>query len=482
MRESGRYQAFAPTLVVTLPDGRVERFSGPFHIGRDPDCDLQVQDVHVSRRHALVSVVRGQWSIRDLQSSNGLLVNGDRVEVAAIGDGLTVVLGDRGPSLVIYPEAVEEEPREPLATPSSKDSVIPEDLADRYFKAVPDDDVSDRTMMIRRAFQEIQQKQKRRHRWVIASIALVAMSAGGYAYYAHQRVLQQEGEAREIFYEMKDMEIRVARLERQMSGTAEGRQVMKELTERRQVREEKYDEIAARLYGRRLDARELLILRITRLFGECEIATPPDYLREVNRYIDIWRGTSRFREGIERARQNGYTRRIIAELTARNLPKQYFYLALQESDFIPDRSGPPTRFGIAKGMWQFIPETGARYGLRIGPLADSRRPDPEDERLDWRKATGAAARYIKDIYDKDAGASGLLVMAGYNWGEHRVIDRVKRMPEHPSQRNFWKLLEHHGRTLPPETYNYVFSIISAAVIGENPRLFGYDFDNPLTER
>jgi hypothetical protein len=32
---------------------------------------------------------------------------------------------------------------------------------------------------------------------------------------------------------------------------------------------------------------------------------------------------------------------------------------------------------------------------------------------------------------------------------------------------------------PPETYNYVFYIVSAAVIGENPRLFGFNFNNPL---
>ena len=51
------------------------------------------------------------------------------------------------------------------------------------------------------------------------------------------------------------------------------------------------------------------------------------------------------------------------------------------------------------------------------------------------------------------------------------------MPENPRQRNFWNLLARH--TLPDETYNYVFYIVSAAVIGENPRLFGFDFDNPL---
>ena len=53
------------------------------------------------------------------------------------------------------------------------------------------------------------------------------------------------------------------------------------------------------------------------------------------------------------------------------------------------------------------------------------------------------------------------------------------MPQNPRDRNFWRLTSKYRRRIPNETYDYVFSIFSAAVIGENPRLFGYDFDNPL---
>jgi hypothetical protein len=128
-------------------------------------------------------------------------------------------------------------------------------------------------------------------------------------------------------------------------------------------------------------------------------------------------------------------------------------------------------------MWQFIPQTGSRFNLRIGPLAQQRVADADDDRHDWNKATVAAARYIKEIYTTEAEASGLLVMASYNWGEHRIIDRVKELPHNPRDRNFWKLIERFR--IPDETYNYVFSIVSAAVIGENPRAFGFNFDNPL---
>jgi hypothetical protein len=53
------------------------------------------------------------------------------------------------------------------------------------------------------------------------------------------------------------------------------------------------------------------------------------------------------------------------------------------------------------------------------------------------------------------------------------------MPANPKERNFWQLLAKHRDKIPQETYDYVFYIVSAAVIGENPRLFGFDFDNPL---
>jgi membrane-bound lytic murein transglycosylase D len=53
------------------------------------------------------------------------------------------------------------------------------------------------------------------------------------------------------------------------------------------------------------------------------------------------------------------------------------------------------------------------------------------------------------------------------------------MPENPKERNFWRLLANYRNEIPQETYDYVFYVISAAVIGENPGLFGFDFDNPL---
>jgi soluble lytic murein transglycosylase-like protein len=234
-----------------------------------------------------------------------------------------------------------------------------------------------------------------------------------------------------------------------------------------------------RVYDPKMTEDQRLILRMARVFGECELDMPPGFVEEVQNYIKKWQSSGRLARAVATAQSNGYTQRITSELLAQNLPPQFFYLALQESDFDQYISGPPTYKGIAKGMWQFIPETAAKYGLRIGPLADFRRPDPADERHQWEKATNAAARYLKDIYSTDAQASGLLVVASYNWGEHRIVNLLRSMPANPRERNFWRVLTDHKDKWPKETYDYVYYIFSAAVIGENPKLFGFKFENPL---
>ena len=474
----------APVLTVRTPDGGTHRFSRSFHIGRDRDCELSIQDGHVSRRHAVVLLAEGSWSLRDLQSSNGIYVDGRRVEIAQIHDTLIVSLGIDGPVLSFEIDALSASAAEDPASSHEAldDATLLNDYAERYFSSDSDDDaVGGRTMMIRKAFGQIQKRQKRRQRWVVAAVLLVAIAAGGYAYHSNRQLRRQVELAEQMFYAMKAIDVNIAEVEQRMATSGAGGggdQVRRYLEQRRQL-EANYEQFVAGLSNRNLSEQERLILRVTRIFGECDVAAPADYISEVNTYIRRWQSTKRFVNAAKFAQDMGYTRPIVEELLKQNLAPQFFYLAMQESDFEPFRSGPRTRWGIAKGMWQFIPETGQRYGLRIGPLREVAGPDKDDERLHWEKATPAAARYIKDIYATDAQASGLLVIASYNWGEQRVIDLLKTMPRDPRERNFWKLLEKYRGRIPLQTYDYVFSIVAAAVIGENPTLFGFSIDSPL---
>ena len=427
-----------------------------------------------------MSRATGEWIVRDLQSSNGVFIDGKRTAAAPIGNGVTVVLGNDGPALEIEVEHEAAARRPPERVEPDEEDAL-EVYAERYFQSGDDESAGSRTVMIRKAFQKVQQQQKRTHRLTIGAIALVALGAAGYALYTHRMIARQTAQAEEIFYGMKRQDVLFAEIEQKLAetGSSPGQQQIAAYMAERQRMLNDYDRYVAGLYDRKLNEKERLILRVTRLFGECDVAAPPEYIGEVMRYIGLWQSTRRFATALKRAQDAGYPPRIAAAFMAQNLPPQYFYLAMQESSFDPNAIGTPTRWGIAKGMWQFIPETGQRFGLKVGPLASQSSVDQFDDRFNWEKATPAAARYIKEIYSTDAQASGLLVMASYNWGEYRVIDLLRQMPKDPRQRNFWKLLELYRQRMPLQTYEYVFNIVAAAVIGENPRLFGFPFDNPL---
>jgi pSer/pThr/pTyr-binding forkhead associated (FHA) protein len=473
-----------PRLSVRTSDGRLFRLVRPFVIGREVDCDVRLEDGRVSRKHVEVSIEDGRWIVRDRQSGNGVFVNGKRVDAVAIDHTLTITLGPDGPSVTMEVEtpAAPMSAKAPAAAPVGGETMM---YVDRYFSAIDDgsEPVGGRTMMIRKAFQKVQKKQQRKYTWIVAAAAVLVVAALGYAYYSHRQIAQQKLIAEDLFYSMKSLDVDIANLERLVSssGNKGNEDQVRKYLERRRQMETNYDRFISGLkfYDHDLSPQEQLVLRVTRQLGECETAAPPEYLAEVGSYIRRWQSTGSFSKGIARAQSLGYPKRIVEAFQRQNLPPQFFYLALQESGFNEVASGPPTRWGYAKGMWQLIPETGKRYGLTIGPLVAYPRPDPGDDRHKWEKATDAAARYIKDIYSTDAQASGLLVMASYNWGEQRVINMIKTLPENPRDRNFWKLLARYRDKVPTETYGYVLSIVSAAVIGENPRLFGFGFDNPL---
>ena len=195
---------------------------------------------------------------------------------------------------------------------------------------------------------------------------------------------------------------------------------------------------------------------------------------------------------MRRAQEKGYTPEIVRTLLRYGLPPQFFYLALQESDFDIHAIGPPTAWGRAKGMWQFIPRTALVYGLDPGPFADKNMVDPHDDRHDFVKSTRAAASYLRVIYATLAQASGLLVVASYNWGEHRVVSKLgtlegpqaipqsafEGIPENAEARSYWRFLGEFSSRMPEETKDYVLRIFSAAVVGEDPRRFGFDFEQP----
>jgi len=452
-------------------------FHKPFRIGRDEECEIQLNDGIVSRSHVEVFWLNDQWWVSDLDSANGTYVNGEKIDRVSLKDKLTIQIGEKGPILKLNISKKS-------GAQNSNDYKSPS--VTRYIKHYFDDadgkrEVGEHTKMIRRAFEVVKKKHSSKYKIAIIGITLIAISVGVYAVYQHINTKKQKALAENIFYNMKSMELEISKLTEALLNSGDEHLIasINQLKDRQVKMERQYDDYMGALGVYDMDEEERLIFNMARIFGECELSMPDEFVDEVRNYIDKWRSSERLKNAILRAEQNGFDKIIVKKMLNKNLAPQFFYLALQESDFKETIVGPTTRYGFAKGVWQFIPKTAIKYGLKLGPLTKMSRYDPRDERFNFDKATTAAANYISDIYNTEAQASGLLVIASYNWGEHNIRDLILKLPGNPKERNFWNILKKYKSKVPKETYNYVFYIFSAAVIGENPKLFGFDFENPL---
>ncbi|WP_138430565.1 LysM peptidoglycan-binding domain-containing protein [Fodinibius saliphilus] len=133
------------------------------------------------------------------------------------------------------------------------------------------------------------------------------------------------------------------------------------------------------------------------------------------------------------------------------LPTELIHLAMVESGLNPRARS----WAAAVGMWQFIRATGSMYGLEVNWWIDERR-DPE-------KATRAAARHLKDLYN--IWGDWHLAMANYNISPRGL----KRAIRAAGKEDYWAAYPY----LPRETQGYIPGFIAATMINMNPTEFGF---------
>lgn len=153
-----------------------------------------------------------------------------------------------------------------------------------------------------------------------------------------------------------------------------------------------------------------------------------------------------------------YIRKVLAE---RGLPEELVCLPYIESGFSIKAYSPAG----ASGLWQFIPGTGRRYGLRSNNWVD--------ERLHFIKATYAAADYLSMLYGMFH--EWPLALAGYNAGEGKIQDGLAIT----GAKNFFELAKKNdqlsGRPrLRTETLEYVPRLIAMAKLVKNLKALGFD--------
>jgi soluble lytic murein transglycosylase-like protein len=459
------------------------RFATTFTVGRNAECDLQILDDTIARAHVQVVFDGMIWWTRDLNTEGGTYVNGRRVQFVPLPDLAEVELGKGGPLLSLTLEsegAAGTRSRAPAGerphAPGRFESET--QIIERRVRPTDGEPAGRETMMLYRAFERVKKRSSRRYHLIIGMVLVALVVSATLVGYEAVKLRDLRGTAEKIFYTARSVEVQTSRLEELVRERGDPRQIAELAASRAKLgqMESEYDAFVRELGVYRVSEEERAILRVARVFGECEANVPKEFVVEVRRFVERWRSTNRLAKALSRAKQRGYQEAIVRAFTRSNLPAQFLYLALQESSFDERAVGPLSRYGFAKGMWQFISMTAHYYGLKVGPFRDRGVYDSEDERFDFEKSTAAAVRYIKHLSATDAQGSGLLVMASYNWGEGNVRSAIASLPENPKDRNFWLLLA--TKKVPRETYDYVLSIFSAAVICENPRLFGFDVECP----
>jgi hypothetical protein len=162
---------------------------------------------------------------------------------------------------------------------------------------------------------------------------------------------------------------------------------------------------------------------------------------------------------------------IIAAFKARNIsPLIGLYIPWIESEY--ENIQQPHSMG-AVGIFQFLPQTGERYGLSAEDL------------LDVGKSADAAARYITDSLDKfkDDPMKEALALMAYNRGEQQTSRDLKIVLNDKNKRcSICALTADRSKrdeALRSEKIYYVPSFFAAAIIGENPAAFGWQ-SQPLS--
>lgn len=215
------------------------------------------------------------------------------------------------------------------------------------------------------------------------------------------------------------------------------------------------------------DLRFMISKRILEIYASRHIVVKGEHNAIpiiLNKYVEkeIKRFTGPEKQFFLRAlkRSGRYRPYIVEELKKAGLPEELSWLPLIESGFKVEALSPAR----ALGLWQFIPSTGYKFGLKRNYYID--------ERMDPIKSTHAAISYMSELHKIFGDWS--TVLAAYNCGEGRVLKTIRRQKINYLD-NFWDLYT----KLPSETARYVPRFLATLHIVNHFDKYGITPPEPL---
>jgi membrane-bound lytic murein transglycosylase D len=214
------------------------------------------------------------------------------------------------------------------------------------------------------------------------------------------------------------------------------------------------------------DLRFMISKRIMELYASRQVAVKGNHnaipmtmndhvMREIQSFQTVERDF--FLESYKRSGM--YRGEIVKALKDAGLPEELSWLPLIESGF-KVRAMSRSR---ALGLWQFVPSTGYKFGLKRNTWID--------ERLDPKKSTEAAIEYFEELHQMFGDWA--TVLAAYNCGEGSVA-RVIRYEKNDYLDNFWDFYER----LPRETARYFPRFLAVLAILKDPAKYGFTLEEP----
>jgi hypothetical protein len=448
---------------------------GTTRIGRAPDNELVIQGLNsstVSLHHVEIEC-DGAFRIRDLDSTNGTFLNGERIGEAVLEPNASIRLGSQGPELSFIigePPAAELNQTQVITESASAEAVAPPPantidhlLAEgveqaRQARGVG---ISGQTMTImREALDRALHHSSRRFRVIVCVLAAGLIGVSGFTVW---KISESNREKSGIDAHIQQLEAQLQKT----SNTEQADRLIDQLDSFEGEGQQLQNELFYRIGGNR--ERDFVTGEIRRLlaeFGAEVYSVPPEFTDRVKHYIEQYEGPDRplMAKALgSAANQVGAMRRV---LEREQLPSDLIYLPLVESAL-----GPGESTVGAAGPWQLTPGTARSLGLKVG--------DGIDQRLNTIQATEAACKYLRQlILDFGAGSSVMLALAAYNGGPTKVKQAIEKTVRDPiKQRSFWYL--YRTRALPDETRQYVPKVIAAMIVGRDPPHFGFDSEQVL---